>query len=197
MRMPFKHTTPIIDTQEEERAIVQAVLQGDTVEFQILVRRYHKPIYNLMFRVLKDIMTAEDLTQETFTRAYEKLGTFRTGKRFFPWIYAIGLNLCKDYLRKQGRHSHLFSDNAESDELADPGGDDCQKNVDRALEVQQVARALEKLPLLYSEPMLLYYREGLTLREISDVLNVSAAAVKIRIHRGREKIKRSLGVNHG
>ena len=58
------------------------------------------------------------------------------------------------------------------------------------------AAALEKLPLLYSEPMLLYYREGLSLRDISDALNVSPGAVKVRIHRGREKLKLLLGVDH-
>ncbi len=196
MRMPLKHTRPSIDTQEEERAIVQAVLQGDNVDFQILVRRYHKPIYNLMYRVLKDIMTAEDLTQETFTRAYEKLGTFRTGKRFFPWLYAIGFNLCKDHLRRQGIQNNLFSDNAEPEKWADPNSADCLKKVDCVLGVEQVTVAIAKLPLLYSEPMLLYYREGLTLREISDVLSVSSAAIKVRIHRGRERLKRLLGVDH-
>ena len=70
------------------------------------------------------------------------------------------------------------------------------KNADCVLEAEQVALAMEKLPLLYSEPMLLYYREGLTSREISDALNISSSAVKVRIHRGREKLKRLLGVDH-
>lgn len=196
MRMPLKQTTLTLDTQEEERAIIQAVLQGDCVDFQILVRRYHKPIYNLMYRVLRDIMTAEDLTQETFTRAYEKLDTFKAGKRFFPWLYSIGFNLCKDYMRRQGIRNSLFSDNTESEHWADPDGDNCLKRADCVLEVKQVAVALEKLPLLYSEPMLLYYREGLSLRDISDALNVSPGAVKVRIHRGREKLKLLLGVDH-
>ena len=195
MRMPLKHTRTI-NAQEEERAIVQAVLQGDSAEFQILVRRYHKAIYNLMYRVLKDIMTVEDLTQETFTRAYEKLGTFKTGNRFFPWLYSIGLNLCKDYLRRQGIQNNLFSESPEPENWADPDSGDCLKKADCMLEVEQVAAALEKLPLLYSEPMLLYYREGFTLREISNILNVSSDAVKVRIHRGRERLKRLLGVDH-
>jgi len=193
MRMPLKDTTPAFDTQEEELAIVRAVLQGDFADFQILVRRYQKPIYNLMYRVLKDIMTAEDLTQETFTRAYEKLGSFKTGKRFFPWLYAIGFNLCKDHLRRQGIQNRLFSDNSESEQWPDPNGDDCLKKADCVMEVEEVTTALEELPLLYSEPMLLYYREGLTLREISDILKVSSTTVKVRIYRGREQLKRLLG----
>ncbi len=141
-------------------------------------------------------MTAEDLTQETFTRAYEKLNSFNAGKRFFPWLYSIGFNICKDYLRRKGIQNTLISGDFESEQWADPGGDDCMKNADCVLEAEQVALAMEKLPLLYSEPMLLYYREGLTSREISDALNISSSAVKVRIHRGREKLKRLLGVDH-
>lgn len=196
MRMPLKHTTPTMETQEEERVIVEAVLGGDYVDFRILVERYHKPIYNLMYRAFKDVMTAEDLTQETFTRAYEKLGTFKSRRRFFPWLYSIGMNLLRDHLRRQGTRNSLFADRSESEQWADPDGQNCLKMADCVLEVGQVALALEKLPFQYSEPMLLYYREGLTVREIADALNVSPAAVKVRMHRGRDKIKQLLGVNH-
>lgn len=196
MRMPLTRTKPIKAIEEEERLIIQAVLQGDYVDFQILVKRYHKAIYNLMYRVMKDVMMAEDLTQETFARAYEKLGTFKTKRRFFPWLYSIGMNLCKTHLRREGIRNSLFSDDSESEQWADPDGQDCLKKADCALEVEQVALALDKLPLLYSEPMLLYYREGLTVREVAVALNASSSSVKVRIHRGREKLKKLLGLDH-
>jgi RNA polymerase sigma-70 factor, ECF subfamily len=196
MRMPLMRTTPTMDIEEEERLIIQAVLQGDHIDFQILVRRYHKPIYSLMIRMIKDVMTAEDLTQETFARAYEKLRSFKTRKRFFPWLYSIGINLCKDHLRRQGIRDHIFSDKSDSGQWPDPDGQNCLKNADCVLEVEQVALALGKLPLQYSEPMLLYYREGLTVSEIADALNISSATAKVRIHRGREKLKQMLGADH-
>lgn len=64
------------------------------------------------------------------------------------------------------------------------------------MEVGQVAQALEKLPLRYSEPMLLFYREGFTVKEISSALGVSASAVKVRLHRGRMKLMHILGVGY-
>lgn len=190
------HTKASMYEVAEERRIVKAVLKGDLVDFQVLVRRYHKPIYHLMYRVMRNVMTAEDLTQETFTRAYEKLHTFNVRKRFFPWIYAIGVNLTKDYLRRQGVTDNLFSDTPASELWPDPNGEDCAKKPDCVLEVGQVAGALEELPIGYSEPMLLFYREGFTVKEISGALGISSAAVKVRLHRGRKKLMHKLGVGY-
>ena len=197
-QMPMQATPirPSLGNDEEERIIIQAVLKGDLEEFQILVRRYHKPIYHLMFRALRDTMTAEDLTQETFARVYEKLHTFKAKKRFFPWLYTIAVNLCKDYLRRQGIRRGLFSDNADAGQWPDPDGDACAKKPDCILEVAQVAGAMDKLPILYSEPMLLFYREGFTVKEISNALGISSSAVKVRIHRGRKKLMHKLGVGY-
>ena len=200
-KVKFMTTPPTPKTiakhdDKEEWTIVQAVLLGDLDEFQILVHRYHKPIYHLVYRALRDTMTAEDLTQEAFTRSYEKLHTFKAGKRFFPWLYTIAVNLCKDHLRRQGIHKGLFSDNADAEMWPDPKGEDCARRADCAFDVAQIAGALDQLPILYSEPMLLYYREGFTLKEISNALGISSTAVKVRIHRGRKKLMQRLGVGN-
>lgn len=118
------------------------------------------------------------------------------GKRFFPWLYAIAVNLTKDHLRRQGVTENLFSDDPASELWPDPNGDDCAKKTDCVLEVEQVAGALEELSLCYSEPMLLFYREGFTVKEISDALGITPAAVKVRLHRGRKKLMHKLGVGY-
>ncbi len=181
---------------EEERAIITAVLHGDLSEFEILVRRYQKPVYHFMLRATRQSMAAEDLTQDTFTRAYEKLHTFKRRKRFFPWLYTIAVNVCRDHLRRRGLSNTLFAENCDDAQWSEPLQNDCKNNAECLLEVERIAAQMEKLPLRYSEPMLLYYREGFTVKEISNALGISRAAVKVRIHRGREKLKRQLGVSH-
>lgn len=181
---------------EEERVIITAVLHGDLSEFEILVRRYQKPVYHFMLRATRQSMAAEDLTQDTFTRAYEKLHTFKRGKRFFPWLYTIAVNVCRDHLRRRGLSNTLFAENCDDVQWSEPLQNDCKNNAECLLEVERIAAQMERLPLRYSEPMLLYYREGFTIKEISIALGISRAAVKVRIHRGREKLKRQLGVSH-
>lgn len=185
-----------IDPLEEEGTIITAVLHGDLSEFEILVRRYQKQVYHFMLRATRQSMAAEDLTQDTFTRAYEKLHTFKRRKRFFPWLYSIAVNVCRDHLRRRNISSTLFAENSDDAQWSESMHNDCKNNAECLLEVERIAVQMEMLPLRYSEPMLLYYREGFTIEEISNALGISKAAVKVRIHRGREKLKRQLGVSN-
>lgn len=181
---------------EEEGHIIAAVLEGDLSEFRILVQRYQKPVYNMIWRVTRQTMTAEDLTQESFTRAYEKLHTFKTGRRFFPWLYTIAVNLCRDHVKRKGISNELFAEAHENGEWSDPNRDDCAKKPDCVLEVRQIAEAMDQLPMRYSEPMLLFYREGFSIKEISSALQISVPAVKVRIHRGRNLLTAQIGGSH-
>ena len=181
----------------EERAVIDAVMHGDVEDFRILVERYQKPVFNLMLRIAGSTMAAEDLTQDVFERAYAKLHTFRTSRRFFPWLYTIAVNAGRDHLRKKGLRHDLFHTESESEALANPEKkDDCVSHLDCIMDAGKVSDAIDRLPLKYSEPLLLYYREGFSVKEIAAVLTISVSSVKVRIHRGRELIKRVIGVNH-
>lgn len=181
----------------EESAIIDAVMHGDVEDFRILVERYQKPIFNLMLRITGSTMTAEDLTQDIFERAYAKLYTFKTGRRFFPWLYTIAVNAGRDHLRKKGLRHDLFKSEPESESLANPEKkDDCVNHLDCIMDAGKVSDAVDRIPLKYSEPLLLYYREGFSVKEIAAALTISVPSVKVRIHRGRELIKRVIGVNH-
>jgi len=179
----------------EETQIVKAVLHGDADEFRILVERYQKPVYNFMLRITRVTMTAEDLTQDVFERAYAKLHTFKSGKRFFPWLYTIAVNAGRDHLRKKGVRHDIFDSESTILEWADNDTEGCVKRLDCIMDASRVSDALDRLPLKYSEPMLLYYREGFTVKEIAAALRISLPSVKIRIHRGRELLKAAIGAN--
>jgi RNA polymerase sigma-70 factor (ECF subfamily) len=86
-----------------EETLVYEILSGDVDSYALLVKRYQKPIYNLMLRMTGSEQDALDLSQETFVRAYEKLEKFDPSASFFPWLYTMGLNLARDFLRRAKR----------------------------------------------------------------------------------------------
>src|SRR4030042_6650971 len=82
-----------------DQQVITAVLTGNVDAYRHLVLRYEKPIFNLMYRMTGSRDDALDLAQETFIKAYEKLERFKTGSRFFPWLYTIGLNHGRSFIR--------------------------------------------------------------------------------------------------
>ena len=179
----------------DETRIIAAVLDGEVEYFRILVERYQRSIYSLMRRHTGSAATAEDLTQDVFIQVYEKLHTFKPSRRFFPWLYTIALNRCRDHLRRRGVRRQLFAAEPENQPLPDPNGARCTLRAECVLEVRQVAAAIARLPAGYGEPLLLYYREGFSVKEIAKATGMSTAATKARIHRGRELLRDALGAN--
>jgi RNA polymerase sigma-70 factor (ECF subfamily) len=181
-----------MDTSEEKR-IIEAVLAGHVAQFGSLVERYQNSIYSFMLRLTNSPSDAEDLTQEVFIRAFEKLLTFKNDRRFFPWLYTIAVNRGRDHLRRKGLSRKLFTAESENRQHQNPSADDCLKKPDCVMIVEEIVDAMGKLPLSYQEPLLLYYREEFSVTEIAAALKISTAAVKTRLHRGREMLRRLMG----
>ena len=88
----------------DDSLLIAAILEGDVNAYSTLVLRYQGAIFNLMFRMTGSYEDSADLAQETFISAYEQLHRFQTGKKFFPWLYTIGLNHARNFLRhKKGQ----------------------------------------------------------------------------------------------
>ena len=112
--MPIARPASGLMNDADDGEIVELVLRGNRDAFGILVRRYQGSIYNLMYRMCRSSEDAADLAQEAFIKAYEKLETFKTDKRFFPWLYAIGLNHARDYSRKRKLITGLTDEEMET-----------------------------------------------------------------------------------
>ncbi|MBW1711138.1 MAG: RNA polymerase sigma factor [Deltaproteobacteria bacterium] len=179
-----------MDYGDEDR-IINDILAGDAEAYGILVKRYQGPIYNLMLRMNFSAEDGLDLSQETFLKAYENLERFKPGSRFFSWLYAIGLNLGRDLMRKQkspmipldeqNYHQPEFAREAEQEKIL-------LKNVDRI----KVEEALQELPVKYREALILRYRQELTMSEISAALDISVSGAKMRVHRGLLRLRQTL-----
>jgi RNA polymerase sigma-70 factor (ECF subfamily) len=172
----------------DDQKIITAVLAGNKDAYSALVQRYQRPIFNLMLRVTSSYEDASDLAQETFIKAYEKLDTFRLGARFFPWLYTIGFNHVRNFMRRDKLSHELFYQNWEEELGLD--GPACQEDKMHAkLDFQRLFQGLQKLPVDYREALILHYHEGLSMEDIGAALQLSVSGAKMRVHRGLLKLR--------
>ena len=175
-----------------ESEIIARVLSGDRQAYALLVEKYKGPVFNLAYRMTGSYEDADDLTQETFIRAYQKLQQFDQNKKFFTWLYTIGINLIRNHLKKNARDiSHLAAaDSALKQQSQGNGrGEGDELSDDRMIRLEQVIR---KLPVDLREAILLKFVQDLTFEEVAAVTGDSVSAVKMRIYRGLEKMKQMM-----
>ena len=179
----------------DDQSIINRVFKGEANAFGILVERYQRPIFNLMYRFTGSPDQAADLTQEAFIKAYGNLERFRPGSTFFPWLYAIGLNHARDFLRKDRTSQNVELDPEQMYHSGDPS--DHQKRLDAHLDFQRLEKAMNKMPLTYRAAVVLRYREELSMREVATALDISLSAAKMRVSRGLEMLRQLVkGMNN-
>lgn len=180
----------------DDQQVITAVMNGNVNAYGILVQQYQKPIFNLMYRVTGSYEDAKDLAQETFIKAYEKLDHFKMGERFFPWLYTIGYNHARNFVRR-GNPVHAIS-GKDCDEQS--GLDYPSQHEERVLaqiDFLRIYQALEQLPMDYREAVILHYHEGLSMEDIAMALQLSVSGAKMRVHRGIKKLREIiLGDDH-
>jgi RNA polymerase sigma-70 factor, ECF subfamily len=176
---------------------IRAVLTGDEDAFRRLVDKYSPSIFNLAYRMTGDPADAEDLAQEAFLQAYSKLGDFRVGARFHPWLYTIALNLCRNHLRRKAivRWLPLYTERGDDPPTTlDPP--DQALNPEQALLDQEgdkrLAEAIAALPVKYREVFVLRQSEGLSYEEIAQVTGLPMGTVEVRLYRARNRLIQSL-----
>jgi RNA polymerase sigma-70 factor (ECF subfamily) len=177
---------------ETEQALVERSQAGDREAFEELVRRHADRLYAVVVRFVADGEEAQDVTQEAFLRAWRSIGRFRGHSQFFTWLYRIGINEAK---RRAGRRppAHLLS---SLDDDPVPEAPDWSEAPQLRLEQSDLRKVLERairgLPMRYRATVILRDVEGLSTREAAEVMELSEAAFKSRLHRARLSIRRSL-----
>lgn len=165
--------------------IVRRVLDGRHDDYGLLVRRYQGRLHGFALGMVGDADAAADLVQESFVKAYTRLESCREPSKFESWIFQIVRNRCRDYLKNVRRS------NARLDDLPDlvsrragPDGDLARSELRRSLR-----DALETLSDSHREAFLLKHLHGHSYQEISEMLDASVSAVKMRVHRSREALR--------
>ncbi|MGD9096971.1 MAG: RNA polymerase sigma factor [Desulfobacterales bacterium] len=174
----------------EDDEMVEMALMGNADAFGGLVRKYEKPIFNLMYRTTGSLDAAADLTQDAFLKAFDKLHTYRPGRKFYSWLYALAVNTARDHLRRDRRQPVITDHNPE---IAPAGG-----ATDNADDVQSLLEIMRSLPVHDREAVLMRFREGLKMKEIAERLDLSVSGAKMRVQRGLAKLRTAWEtVNHG
>ena len=180
--------------EKDDVQLIHNILSGDDEAFSTLVQRYQKSVHALAWRKIGDFHYAEEITQDTFLQAYEKLPTLKNRNQFAGWLYVITNNLCTDWLRRKRPAMQSL-------------GDASVKAIDKLtyeryiLEQRETAatehrheivkQLLEKLPESERTVVTLYYLGEMTTREISRFLGVSVNTITSRLQRARERLQTS------
>ena len=189
MTIPFSEVL----MKNNDAKLIQRVLEGDDTAFSTLVQKYQKSIHALAWRKIGDFHIAEDITQDTLLKAYQELSTLNEPQRFASWLYVIASNYCKMWFRKK-RLSTESLENISSAQLEKATYSEfvIEEKERSAEETQRevVKKLLAKLKESERTVMTLYYLGGMTHEEISEFLGVSVAAIKNRLYRARNRLKK-------
>jgi RNA polymerase sigma-70 factor (ECF subfamily) len=152
------------------------------------VEAYQAPVYNLAYRMLGNAAEAEDAAQETFIRAYTRLGTYDPARKFSSWLLAIASHYCIDVLRKRRMHTLPLDDLPPMVELSMPRATQPEQVVVSQQESSAVQKLLNVLSPAYRTPVILRYWYDMSYREIAETMGVPISTVKARLHRARAKL---------
>ncbi|UCE27703.1 MAG: sigma-70 family RNA polymerase sigma factor [Candidatus Coatesbacteria bacterium] len=186
--------TESVEGTEEEEAVVARAKRGDEDAYAWLLDRYNAAIYTYCRRLVRG-EDARDLAQETFVKAFLSIGTFDETKRFAPWLYRIAHNLVIDYLRKKRAptYSLTIEDDGEAREFEFADRTLAPEELVSRKEIREAFNAaLESLETEYKEVLVLRHVEGFSYDEIAGILGLPLGTVKVRIHRGRQRLKQKL-----
>jgi RNA polymerase sigma-70 factor (ECF subfamily) len=172
---------------------------GGRPTFEEIYDAYGERVLNLAYRITANEETARDLTQEIFIKVYENLGEFEQRSQVFTWIYRIAINHITSHLRREKRRRLVFFMDQRLADVFREGGEEPASAVpsaetlaDKKLEESERARlvwsTIRSLPEKYGVPLVLFFYDGLSQKEISDVLGLSVAAVETRIHRAKKQL---------
>ncbi|MDW7738927.1 MAG: sigma-70 family RNA polymerase sigma factor [Bacillota bacterium] len=159
---------------------------------QEMVETYGDRIYRLAMRYTRDSYMAQDLTQETFLRAYKHLNRFDRSKPAGPWLFKIANNLCRNWLRDNRELPVEMVDDLQAPEEESP-----EKYVLEREGEDELIKALYSLPQMYREVLLLKHVGELSYAEIGETLELEPSLVKNRLYRGRMMLKEALEKGRG
>ena len=179
--------------EQKDAQLIQQVLQGDQEAFARLVNKYQKGVHALAWRKIGDFHIAQEITQDAFLRAYQKLETLKNHNLFGGWLYVIASRLCADWFEKKS----LPEQSLEVTDMREVNRGSYSRYVAEKQEAEAdetrreiVKELLQKLPESERTVMTLHYLGEMTIKTISEFLGVSPNTVKSRLSRARNRLKK-------
>lgn len=181
-----------------DEQLVQEALGGSQRAYRELVRRFERPVYNLVARMVRDGTLAEDLTQDAFVKAFSRLDTYQPAQgKFSNWLFKIAHNTAIDHLRRSELDTVPIDtgDPERADYHAILSDPDAPTPLDHALRTDlgaALAAAVERLRPEYREVIVLRHQEGMAYEEIAAIAGLPLGTVKTYIHRARKDLAQLL-----
>lgn len=181
----------------DDLALVERCRAGDVAAFEPLVEKYRQRVYRLAYNVLRDTEDAWDVAQEAFIRAYQALPSFRGQSAFYTWLFRITMNVASDRARQRAARGRAFGTERVEEEEWDRTLVDQSEAPDdsaaRAEDRRRIEQALESLPERHRTIIMLSDLQGLSYREIAEVLGIPMGTVMSRLHNARRRLREALG----
>jgi RNA polymerase sigma-70 factor (ECF subfamily) len=185
-----------------DQDVVRWAREGHERAFRELIRRYERPVFSLIYRMVRDRELAEDLAQETFVKVLNAIDSYRPEYKFSSWIFKIANNAAIDHLRRreldtlslEGARDATTPERAEATalQISDRGETPLQEMEARELGAS-IERAIERLRPEYRSCILLRHVEDKSYEEIAEILSLPLGTVKTYIHRARAELRETLG----
>ena len=180
--------------RNDDVALVRYTLAGDETAFATLVKKYRKQIHALAWRTIGDFHIAQDITQETFLKAHQKLGTLKDPQRFSGWLNAIATRRCLAWFREKRLSVQLSENISSATRRNDPYsgylvGEQAKEASQELREI--VKKWLAKLPENERTVITLYYFDGMLCEDIAAFLGVTTNTIKSRLNRARNRLKKN------
>lgn len=194
------------DSKVEDRKLAAQAAKGRDAAFRELLCRYERPVFSLIFRMVRDRALAEDLAQETFIRAFRAISSYNPRYKFSSWIFKIANNHTIDHLRKRrldtvsidgSPHAVTGEEEAQTRLVVESTGEAPDRYVEQRELGSQIEQAIGELRPEYRTVVLLRHIEGYSYEEIADIMDLPLGTVKTYLHRARAELKGLLaGVQH-
>jgi RNA polymerase sigma-70 factor (ECF subfamily) len=166
--------------------------EGDQKAYAELMKRYKKPLYHTILKMVRNVDDAEDLTIEAFAKAFKSLHKFKKDYTFSTWLFRIATNNCIDFIRKKKLETTSISSSFRDDNGDDVGMDirdvnpTPQEEAIKSQKVEIMQLIITKLPPKYQTLVNLRYFRELSYEEIAEELQAPLGTVKAQLHRARE-----------
>jgi RNA polymerase sigma-70 factor (ECF subfamily) len=182
----------------EDKELAKLAAKGREMAFRELLGRYERPVFSLVYRMVRDRTLAEDLSQEAFIRAFNAIDSYKPRYKFSSWIFKIANNHTIDYLRKRkldtvsidgSPHARTSEEEAQTRLVVESHEEAPDRYVESRELGGQIEEAIGQLRPEYQTAVLLRHVEGYTYEEISEIMELPLGTVKTYLHRARGELK--------
>ena len=177
-----------VNSLTDEELVFKIVETNNSQLFAILYDRFSKVVYNKCYGFSKNKEEAEDLTHDVFIRLFVKLKTFKGNSKFSTWLYSFTYNFCVNYVQRN-THKKKEKVTVVTDQIKE---EDESQDIDDAqlfeMKSEKLGKALSLIDAKEKMILLMKYQDDMSIKEISETLEIGESAVKMRIKRAKQKV---------